>query len=166
MTRSLFSWLRAGSGRQPAHRPARRRSFVPRLLVLEDRTLPSTFLVSTLADSGDGSLRQAVLDANANPGANQIVFASGLQGTIALTSGELDITNKLTITGPGADQLAVSGSDASRVFAIAAGVTAEIDALTITHGRATQGGGIDNFGSLTLSQCTLSANQVINTSGN
>jgi hypothetical protein len=67
MTRSLLSWLRGGSGRQPAHRPAgQRRCFVPRLLVLEDRTVPSTFLVSNLADSGDGSLRQAVLDANAN----------------------------------------------------------------------------------------------------
>src|SRR5262249_2851895 len=145
MTRSLLSWLR-GSGRKPARQPARRRSFVPRLLVFEDRTLLSTFLVSNLADSGDGSLRQAVLDANANPGANKITFASGLQGPIALTSGELDITNALTIVGPGADQLAVSGSDTSRVFAIAAGVTAEIDALTITHGCALQGAGIDNAG--------------------
>src|SRR5262249_37503168 len=106
MTRSLLWWLRSASGRQPTRRPAQRRSFVPRLLILEDRTLPSTFLVSNLADSGGGSLRQAVLDANAIPGANQIIFAPGLQGTIALTSGELDITNALTITGPGANQIA------------------------------------------------------------
>jgi hypothetical protein len=67
MTRSLLSWLRGGSGRKPARRSAgRRRSFVPCVFVLEDRTLLSTYSVSNLADSGPGSLRQAVLDANAN----------------------------------------------------------------------------------------------------
>src|SRR5262249_2339802 len=130
-------------------------------------TLLNTYTVTNLADSGPGSLRQAVLDVNAHHDTDQIVFAPGLHGTIALTSGELNITDDdLTITGPGANQIAVSGTDASRVFAIAAGVTAEIDALTITHGRATQGGGIDNAGSLTLSHCTLSENQAINNSGN
>jgi hypothetical protein len=59
---------------------------------LEDRTLPSTFTVLNLADSGAGSLRQAVLDADAAPGQNDIVFAAGLSGTITLTSGELDLT--------------------------------------------------------------------------
>ena len=52
-----------------------RRSFVPRLDVLEDRTVPSTFTVTNLADGGPGSLRQAVLDANGNPGADVIQFA-------------------------------------------------------------------------------------------
>jgi hypothetical protein len=41
MNRRLVSWLRGGPGRWSARRPDRRRSFVPRLLVLEDRTLPS-----------------------------------------------------------------------------------------------------------------------------
>src|SRR6516162_4973634 len=126
MTRFLPSWLRAAAGAMPAPR----RSFVPRLLVLEDRTLLNTYTVSNLADSGDGSLRQAILDANHNGGANQIVFDSGLQGTIALTSGELDITSALTVTGPGASILTVSGSGHSRVFKMAAGITAEIDSLT------------------------------------
>src|SRR5262249_25848813 len=121
MTRSLLSWLRGGSGHKPARRSAARRgAFVARLLVLEDRTLPSTFLVSNLADSGPGSLRQAVLDANAHPGANTIRFSETLHGTIALTSGELNIINNLTLTGLGANRITVSGSDASRVFDIAA----------------------------------------------
>jgi hypothetical protein len=46
---------------------------VPRLEALEDRTLPSTFTVLNLADSGVGSLRQAVLDANPTAGPNDIV---------------------------------------------------------------------------------------------
>jgi hypothetical protein len=167
MTRSLLSWLRGATGRKPARRPGgRRRSIVPRLLALEDRTLPSVFPVSNLADSGPGSLRQAVLDANANHGTDRIVFAAGLQGTIALTGGELNLTDdNLTIAGPGAGQIAVSGSDASRVFNIAAGVTAEIDDLTITHGRAGNGGGINNAGHLTLVGCTLSANQALGAPG-
>src|SRR5262249_40513612 len=123
MTRSLFSWLRGGCGRPPAHRPTQRRCFVPRLLGLQDRSLPSTFLVSNLADSGPGSLRQAVLDANTHPGPDQITFAPQLHGTIALTSGQLEVTNDLTIVGLGATRLAVSGTDHSRVFALDAGIT-------------------------------------------
>jgi hypothetical protein len=50
--------------------------------LLKDRTVPSTFTVLNLADSGTGSLRQAVLDANANPGADLILFApSARDGT-------------------------------------------------------------------------------------
>src|SRR6516225_3206055 len=143
MTCSLFSWLRPSSYRNIGRRADRRRHFVPRLLVLEDRTLPSTFMVSNLADSGAGSLRQAVLDANANHDTDQIVFAPSLQGTIALSSGELNVTdNNLTVTGPGAGQIAVSGSHAGRVFDIGGGATVTITGLTITAGVSpTQGGG-------------------------
>jgi hypothetical protein len=83
--------------------------------VLEDRTVPSTFTVESLADIGPGSLRQAILDANANPGADVIDFdPAARDGTIPLTSGQLSITDDLQIAGPGADRLAISGSDASR----------------------------------------------------
>src|SRR6516225_3437124 len=102
----------ARTRRERRRRPKRhqRQHFVPRLEALECRTLPSTFTVLNLADSGPGSLRQAILDANAQPGADTIQFAHGLHGTIALTSGELDITDDLTIDGPGAGRLAVSGN--------------------------------------------------------
>ena len=62
------------------------RSFRPRLEALECRTVPSTFTVGNLADSEPGSLRQAVLDANANPGADIINFADGLSGTVVLSA--------------------------------------------------------------------------------
>src|SRR5262245_11997985 len=98
--------------RDHGHRPKRhaRREFMPRLETLEDRTVPSTFLVENLADQGPGSLRQAVLDANIQFGADTIRFADGLQGTIGLTGGELGITDILRIDGPGASVLAVSGN--------------------------------------------------------
>src|SRR5262245_8509355 len=70
----------------------------------------ATFTVANLADSGPGSLRQAVLDANASPGADDVVFAPGVAGTITLTSGEILITDSLFIHGPGAGALTVSGN--------------------------------------------------------
>ena len=60
----------------------------------------------------------------------------GLRGTITLTSGELLVTDSVTINGPGANQLSVSGNNASRVFEIAAGQNVTISGLTITHGSA------------------------------
>lgn len=148
MLTSLFQWLpsaaprnRAGrSGRQHPRRPraVRRWSYVPRLTLLEDRTLPSTFTVMNLADSGAGSLRQAILDAQADGSPAQISFNAGMQGMIVLTSGPLSITGDLTISGPGADQIAISGNRASRVFSIS-GATTEVamNGLTITNGLAT-----------------------------
>src|SRR5262245_57822811 len=169
---SLFPGQRPGCRRS---RPARghllprrpRPRYVTRLEALEDRTVPSTFLVENLADDGPGSLRQAVLDANAAKGPDLIAFAAGLSGTIALTSGQLDITDDLTLDGPGAEVLAVSGNDASRVFQIASGLTVAIDDLTITRGRADNGGGIWNQGgNLTLTRVVMSDNQAIATPGN
>src|SRR5436305_3230706 len=95
------------------------RRFVPCLLALEDRTLPSTFTVVNLDDHGTGSLRQAVLAANQHPGADVIQFQVGLTGTITLTGGPVKITGSVTVTGPGADQLAVSGNNTSGVFTVA-----------------------------------------------
>src|SRR5438094_630357 len=116
--RFLFLASRSKSIR-PSHPEARGNRHRLLLEVLEDRTVPST--VTNLADSGSGSLRDAIVAANAHPGADTIDFAPGLQGTIALTSGELLITESVAIHGPGASRLAVSGNDASRVFEIASG---------------------------------------------
>ena len=132
---------------------------MPRLDVLNERTLPSTFPVLNLQDSGAGSLRAAVLNADAISGAT-IDFASGLHGTIVLTSGELDITSSTIINGPGANRLSVSGNNASRVFEIAASQNVTINDLTITHGYASdEAGGILIDGSnLSLSADNLTQN--------
>jgi len=68
--------------------------------------------VSVTTDTGVGSLRDAVSQANANAGPDTITFAPGLSGLIRLTSGALPITangEDLTITGPGRDVITVSG---------------------------------------------------------
>ena len=126
-------------------------------------TIGWTNTVTSLADNGgSGTLRQIL--ANACDG-QTIVFAP--HGTITLTNGELVITNSLTITGPGATNLAISGNTNSRVFNISsANAVVTISSLTIRNGKVTNnpsgnggnGGGVYNVGTLTLTACTLNAN--------
>ena len=105
---------------------------------LDDRTVPAVFHVTTLADGGAGSLRDAVARADARPGADVIVFGEGLTGTIALTGGELDITDDVKVNGPGADRLTVSGGNVSRVFKVETGEAVSISGLTIAGGQRRQ----------------------------
>lgn len=168
----LCSWLKHGKGNRQDRRESRRKSslrrcsYVPRLDALEDRTLPSTFTVLNLFDEGSGSLRQAVAGANANPGFDVIDFDPKLHGVIALTSGQLTITDHLLVDGPGANLMTVSGSDASRVFQVEKGVFALLEGMTISHGRAESGGGVWNAGYLTLLNVVVSHNQAIGNTSN
>ncbi len=107
-------------------------------------------------DSGSGSLRQAILDASSG---DTINFDPGLGSQITLTSGELQINKDLDIEGPGANKLTVNGNHTSRVFDIpTAGVTVTISGLTISGGKAANGGGILNSGTVTVTNSTLSGN--------
>jgi len=100
-----------------------------------------TYTVANLNDNGPGSLRQAVLDANGNPGSDLIDFA--VTGTIVLTTGELVISDSVTISGPGALSLTVSGNNASRIFRLdnAAAKSVSINEVTLTGGSASGNGG-------------------------
>ncbi|HEX3129596.1 MAG TPA: IPTL-CTERM sorting domain-containing protein [Thermoanaerobaculia bacterium] len=113
------------------------------VLAFPARAGVTTFLVTTLADSGPGSLRQAVLDANSATGADEVVFT--VSGTITLTSGEVAITDDLTIVGPGPGTLTVSGNGQSRIFNVDDGADGAIDVtlsgLTLTRGYAQGFGG-------------------------
>src|SRR6201987_6421652 len=89
----------------------------------------NTITVTNTNDSGPGSLRDAL--AVANDG--DTIDATGVSGTILLTSGELQINNSVTINGPGAGNLAVNGNATSRVFHnFASNVT--ISGFTIING--------------------------------
>jgi len=117
----------------------------------------TTITVTNTNDSGPGSLRQALADANDGDTIN----ATGISGAITLTSGELLVDKNVTINGPGAGLLAVDGNATTRVFDIATGETVTISGLTIRNGHDdTTGGGIDNESgaTLTISNSTLSGN--------
>ena len=88
---------------------------------LEFRSLLTTFTVTSLADSGAGSLRQAILDANNTAGDDEIVFQSGLNGTIALTAGQMTISETVEITGNGAANSIIDAQGDSRIFDISSG---------------------------------------------
>jgi len=77
----------------------------------------TTYTVTNGTDSGAGSLRQAILDANAHAGLDAITFASGF-GVITLSSDLPVITEGLTIAGPGSGVLDISGLGAVHAFTI------------------------------------------------
>lgn len=104
---------------------------------LEPRLLLSTYTVTSTVDSGPGTLRDAI----ANSSADTITVS--VTGTITLSS-QLEIAHSLTISGPGAGLLSISGNGTSRVFQVDAGAAAEIDGLTITGGHAPDGAAGDD----------------------
>jgi len=108
----------------------------------------NTFFVSNNADSGPGSLRDAIALANASAG-NTVEFEASLNGsTISLTtgSGYIEINQPMTIYGPGSNLLTISGSHETRIFYVhtnSSDVVA-INGLTLTAGNAGafQGGAV------------------------
>ncbi len=110
-----------------------------------------TITVTNTNDSGPGSLRQALAEANDG---DTINFA--VTGTVGLTSAGLAINNSITISGPGPDVLAVSGvSRQFTVFHVMPKHTVTIEGLTISDGR---GGVWNDHATLTVNNCTVTSN--------
>ena len=131
---------------------------------------PGDSACETAAGNGECTLRAAIQEANALPGAQTISLPSG---SLALTlsgpdedsavTGDLDITDDLTISGAGHAHTFVDGSAADRVFDIAATARATFSGFTIMDGNtnssvAADGGGIRNLGNLDLDEVTVSDN--------
>jgi hypothetical protein len=127
----------------------------------------ATLTVNTTADSGAGSLREAITNA---VNGDTIVFSTS--GTITLAS-QLDISQNLTINGTG-QTIAIDGNAAERVLCITATGTVNLTALTIQNGfdnapclgNTGVGGGIANLNGavVNITDSTLS-NNVADTSG-
>src|SRR5262249_42744624 len=136
---------------------------------LEERDVPAVFTVINTNDSGAGSFRQAVLDANNAAGADNVVFDPGVFNspqTITLTSGNILVLDPVTIAGPGSSKLTLSGNKADRIFNFYSPSTiypATVSGMTLTNGRTStisEGGAIvDSGANLTLDDCVLTANQ-------
>ena len=135
----------------------------------------TTYTVTSNRDDGAGScaatctLRDAVAAANANAGADTITFASSLSGdTITLdiaTKGHIAITDSLTIQGPGANLLVVSGGGVASggdggIFydkVYVGGNSLTLSGITLSSGRTAGKGGALNFayGHLTLNRVAI-----------
>src|ERR1043165_969896 len=121
----------------------------------------TTYTVINTNDSGAGSLRDAIAQANGNAGADVVNF-SGVSGTILLTTGESAITDTVEIQGPGRNVVTISGNNSSRIFNINNGTSAAIDVnihnLTMTAGNsASEGGAIFSYGeNLILDEVVIS----------
>src|SRR6267142_2431793 len=126
--------------------------------------------VTNTNDSGPGSLRQALVDAN---NGDMINFDAALKGqTVTLTTAELVINKNITISGLGANLLAVSraqNAPAFRIFHLMPALTVVIQGLAISNGVAPQfgfGGGILNERStLSVINCAVSGNSTDSTGG-
>ncbi len=163
-------WLkkRRGSWKRASIGPKSRARFEAQ--VLEPRRLLASVVVTTVSDAashpGFVSLRDAVITADfdaAFGSSDTITFSPNLNGQqITLTQGVLELdsggSSSAVITVDGGSQITVNGNQASSVFLIDAGTQAVIAGLTILHGKATDGGGIDDNGTLTVSNCTLNNN--------
>ncbi|MEQ9235281.1 DUF4114 domain-containing protein [Coleofasciculus sp. E2-BRE-01] len=129
----------------------------------------TTITVTSAADSGAGSLRAAIAQAQAG---DTIQFDSSLANqTITLTSGQLEVDKDLTIDGQNTPGLTISGNNASRVFFVQGDppwepVEVTLKHLTIADGKTTEkgedgaGAGLWTFSStkLTLENTTFKNN--------
>lgn len=111
--------------------------------------------------SSNCSLRDAITAIEANNGSTgSITFAKSLNGTITLSGALPALSGQITITGPGASNLTVSGGNTVQVFYVASGA-ASISGLTIANGNSAgsgNGGGIYNNGSLTVNNSAFTGN--------
>lgn len=123
----------------------------------------ATLTVTNTNDTGAGSLRATVAAAAAG---DTIDFHASLNGgTITLTTGEIAINATLNINGPGADQLTISGNNASRVFFMGNGsATVTVSGLRVINGNGAgagtsgHGGAIFAIGTLMLNDCVFAGN--------
>jgi CSLREA domain-containing protein len=136
-----------------------------------------------LNNDGDCSLREAIQAANTNAAVDACTPGNGADtvllpaGTYLITipgagengnqTGDLDVLDHVTLTGDGMGLTILDGNNLDRVLHMWTGLTVEINALTVTHGRVVDsgGGGIFNRGTLTLNDVALRENTVVSSSG-
>ena len=123
-----------------------------------------TNLVNNTNDSGSGSLRDVIANAAAG---DTVGFAPGLSGTtIVLTSSQITLDKNLTLDGSAlANGITLDGNANRRIFEVSSNRTVVLNSLTVANGKSYVGGGILNWGNLTVNRCTLTGNVATDASG-
>jgi hypothetical protein len=143
------------------------------LLLLPAAASATDFPVSNTNDSGAGSLRQAIIDANAQSGPDTITInVPSPPNTLTLLSALPTINGDVGITGPGQNQFTVNGADSFQVLRIQGG-NVTISGLGITHGLCNSnavcgaaGGGLFNaVGIVTLNNVAVTQSSTIGQGG-
>ena len=165
------------------------------LITLHSIATSATFVVNTESDLADSdltdgecitvedscSLRAAIQQSNASVGNDSITLPAGTYDLTLTgvnedlaTTGDLDITDHLTINGAGANQTFIDGLRSDRIFHISKGKTTILNAITIRNGLADGlslnnnvgsggfGGGIYSEGDLTINDSNLDRNKAFN----
>ncbi len=134
-------------------------------LTVNGVSAPIDITVTSTADSGLGSLPNAILEANSNPGSagsvidfDPTVFAMPQTITLSSTLELNESAGPEVLRGPGAKLLTVSGNDLVGVFDVDSGTTASLVGLSVSGGFAENGGGIDNSGTLTVADDIIGSN--------
>jgi len=134
-----------------------------------DTTLPRTITVTTNADTGPGSLRAAMHEANGSKQPHKIVFGSNeglfstpqlieLNSPLPVVTGALDIDGFITGLLWKAYGVTISGIERHRVFEVAPGGDLRVSGITIKDGLAEKGAAILNHGRLVAEGITMISN--------
>jgi hypothetical protein len=144
-------------------------AFAVALLLTPATAAALDYPVNNTNDAGAESLRQAIIDANANGGADTITINT--TGTLTLASALPVVGGGTTITGPGQSQFTINGADTYQVLKVTSGAVS-ISGLTITHGNCdstnagtcgfTGGGLLNTNGTVTLTDVAVTSS---NTAG-
>jgi fibronectin-binding autotransporter adhesin len=128
----------------------------------------ATYTVNSNADSGAGTLRQAVIDANANAGVDTIQIDPALNGgTISIVSSLPPLTENVIIDGPAASTLTVQFVSVSSIFSGGFGIDKQNAGTLIFDGRNSYTGGTTiTGGALQGDSFSLTGNIVDNGSVN
>jgi predicted outer membrane repeat protein len=122
--------------------------------------MPNLITVTSVADSGEGSLRAAI--AAAQDG-DIIQFDGSLANQTIALSGDIAISKNIEVDGSGAANLAISGNRASRIFSAGGGVNFAVKNLAIVDGKTDgKGGGIwlrDSGTAITVVNCRFENNE-------
>jgi hypothetical protein len=123
--------------------------------VMMNRFFPDPSIVTSLSESGPGSLSRAIVSAKKS--GTTITFASGLKGTLHLTS-DLLINKNITISGPTDATVTISSDNTGKIIAITSGSNVTFNNLTFANSYTHKKSFIMNDGNLTMNHCQMMNN--------